>query len=89
MPSMDTTITMDSAGRIVLPKALRDQFGLHPGSEFELRHDGTEIRLRPLSEDRPLEEVNGFLVYTGRSARTSEDSIEHERSARLKRVYAR
>ncbi|MGH8227900.1 MAG: AbrB/MazE/SpoVT family DNA-binding domain-containing protein [Steroidobacteraceae bacterium] len=76
MPFIDTMVTMDSAGRIALPKSVRDELGLRPGSELELRRDGTGIHLRLLSQDCPLREVNGFLVYAGRSAEGSEDPVE-------------
>lgn len=85
----DTTITIDSAGRVVLPKPLRDHYGLHPGSELELRHDGTEIHLRPVQDDRPLKEVNGFLVYAGRSSDSDSDAVRRQREVRLRRVYGR
>jgi len=85
---MSTIVTLDSAGRLVLPKSLRDQYGLQAGSELELSDDGTEIRLRPVHEDRPLKEVNGFLVYTGRST-DAHDGLRRDRDARLRRVSGR
>ena len=44
---MQTTI--DAAGRIVVPKALRDAMGLGPGQELELElHDGRlEVAVAP------------------------------------------
>lgn len=30
------SITIDRAGRIVVAKALRERFGLHPGTELEI-----------------------------------------------------
>ena len=86
---MDTIITIDAAGRVIIPKPLRDQFGLHAGSELELRHDGAEIHLRPKTEDRPLKEVNGFLVYTGQSLVEAGDEVRRQREARSRRIYAR
>lgn len=85
---MNTIITIDSAGRLVLPKSLRDQYGLQAGSELELHDDGTEIRLRPVLEERPLKEVHGFLVYTGRSVDEG-DRVRRDREARMRRVYGR
>ena len=38
-------ISIDSAGRVVIPKGVREQLGLRPGQELELdAHDGS-IRL--------------------------------------------
>src|SRR5690554_4831406 len=37
-------VTMDRAGRIVIPKKLRDSLGLQPDAELELHLDGTGFR---------------------------------------------
>ncbi len=89
LPLMDIIITIDSAGRLVLPKPLRERHGLHAGSEVRLRDDGSEIHLRPVTEDQPLREVHGFLVYTGRSGESSTDSVQRVREERLRRVAGR
>jgi AbrB family looped-hinge helix DNA binding protein len=39
--------TIDRAGRIVIPKTLRDALGLHAG-EVELTRDGAGIRIEPV-----------------------------------------
>lgn len=38
---------MDSAGRVVIPKPLRDQAGLAPGAELELREREGRIEIEP------------------------------------------
>jgi AbrB family looped-hinge helix DNA binding protein len=52
--------TIDKAGRLVLPKALRDQVGLRPG-EVNVFVDGTGLRVEPIAADA-LEERDGRLV---------------------------
>lgn len=54
--------TIDSAGRVVIPKKLRDEAGLKPGVELEVRYcDGRlEIEVAPI--EIVLEERGGFLV---------------------------
>jgi AbrB family looped-hinge helix DNA binding protein len=42
---MNTTI--DSTGRIVIPKALREQAGLLPGVELRIELDGSGIHIEP------------------------------------------
>jgi AbrB family looped-hinge helix DNA binding protein len=39
--------TMDSAGRLVIPKALRDRVGLVAGEELELRERDGRIEIEP------------------------------------------
>jgi AbrB family looped-hinge helix DNA binding protein len=51
---------IDKAGRLVIPKALRDSLGLVPG-EVEVTPDGAGLRVEPLANDE-LAEEDGFLV---------------------------
>lgn len=39
--------TMDSGGRVVIPKAIRDRIGLAPGEELELRERDGRIEIEP------------------------------------------
>lgn len=52
--------TIDGAGRIVIPKALRECIGLAPG-EVELTSDGTAVRVAPILKETVIE-VDGLLV---------------------------
>ena len=53
--------TIDKAGRLVIPKQLRDQVGLRPG-EVDVSVHGTGLRVEPLAGEESLEERNGRLV---------------------------
>ena len=58
------SITIDRAGRLVIPKTIRDEMNLVPGSEFEIDLEGGEIRLRlPVPKPRLVEE-DGFLIFS-------------------------
>ena len=52
--------TIDKAGRLVIPKALREDLGLRPGV-VEVVADGNALRVEPLAEES-LEERDGLLV---------------------------
>ena len=52
--------TIDKAGRLVIPKALRDSQGLVPG-EVEVTPDGAGLHIEPIADDR-LEDEDGLLV---------------------------
>jgi AbrB family looped-hinge helix DNA binding protein len=58
--TMKTTI--DRAGRIVVPKALRQALGLQPGSEIELRAADGRIEMEPAPLEVRLERKGGLLV---------------------------
>ena len=52
--------TIDSAGRLVIPKALRDQLGLVAGA-VEVVADGAALRVEAIAEGG-LEDRDGRLV---------------------------
>lgn len=52
--------TIDKAGRVVIPKPLRDRLGLRPG-EVEFIPDGSGVRIEPLAQDEVVE-LHGRLV---------------------------
>lgn len=54
-------VTMDQAGRVVLPKSIRQQLGLGREAEFDLLIEGTAIRLQPRQTHiRQIREVDGW-----------------------------
>lgn len=68
-------VTMDRAGRIVLPKAIRDQLGLSANDEFEVAIDGRGIRLQPRStRTREIVMVDGWPVIESSDKATLTDS---------------
>jgi AbrB family looped-hinge helix DNA binding protein len=56
--------TIDSGGRVVVPKRMRDLLGLVAGSvvEIELDGSGTGLKLEPAQPQTELVEVDGVLV---------------------------
>mgnify|MGYP000867565193 CR=1 FL=1 len=40
-------VTIDRAGRVVIPKELRDRFSIGPETELDVTADGDGIRLTP------------------------------------------
>jgi AbrB family looped-hinge helix DNA binding protein len=58
-------LSLDQAGRVVIPKPIRDRYGLRAGQELELVDTGEELRLRPRREYATTEErPNGWIVFT-------------------------
>ena len=85
---MTTRLTLDKAGRVVLPKPLRDELLLGPGDTLELESQGERITLRPVRGAMPLRKERGIWVYrTGRalSAATTEQTLRQVREQRDQR----
>jgi AbrB family looped-hinge helix DNA binding protein len=51
---MKTRVTIDKAGRVVIPKPLREELQLEPGDSLEMESAGEQITLRPVRGTRPL-----------------------------------
>lgn len=68
---METTI--DAAGRIVVPKALRDSLGLVPGTVLDVSSYGTGLTLVPRGRTARLVREDGFLVADSDRAVSDDD----------------
>lgn len=53
--------TIDAAGRVVIPKALRDELGFRPG-EVDLVRDGAGVRIEPVTADALVEEGERTVI---------------------------
>jgi AbrB family looped-hinge helix DNA binding protein len=70
---MTAKLTIDKAGRVVLPKPLRDELQLSPGDALELESSGEEITLRPSRGGAPLRKKRGVWVLSAGERVTTED----------------
>lgn len=71
--------TIDKAGRVVIPKPLRDRLGLRPG-EVELIADGSGLRIEPLANEEVVEE-RGRLVIPAVGTLIDDDLVRALRDA--------
>ena len=82
------TITIDRAGRIVVPKSLRERFNLVAGTELEIEASGECLQLRKVGAEPALVRKKGILVHRG-GARVDLDVaafIRAERESRSRRI---
>jgi AbrB family looped-hinge helix DNA binding protein len=54
--------TIDSAGRIVIPKKLRDEAGFQPGMELEVRYCHGHVEVEAAEVPYHIEDRDGWLV---------------------------
>jgi AbrB family looped-hinge helix DNA binding protein len=73
------SVTIDGAGRIVIPKALRERAGLVPGVELLIELDGTGIHIEPAA-GVGLEQRGRFLTIP-----SSGDVVDGDLVDRLRR----
>jgi AbrB family looped-hinge helix DNA binding protein len=71
--------TIDQAGRLVIPKQLRDRVGLRPGV-VEVTAEGTGLRVEPLASES-LVEQGGMLVIPATGAEITDELIAQLRDA--------
>ena len=82
------TIQIDKAGRVVIPKPLREQFNLLPGDKLHLSVEGNGFRLEPVDGGGELVRKGSVLVFTGgfaepiTTAKVNE-LIEQDREGRI------
>ena len=79
---MKTSISIDKAGRVVLPQHVRRQFHLLAGDRLalEIRPDGVFLRSR--SRRASLVEENGLLVHEGEATDDLARAVELARAGR-------
>lgn len=86
---MNTTLTVDKAGRVVLPKPVRDELQLAAGDSLELESSEDRIVLRPVRGTAGLRKKQGIWVFrTGDpiSAESVNKTIRQIREKRIQQV---
>jgi AbrB family looped-hinge helix DNA binding protein len=87
---VNVTVTIDKAGRLVLPKSIRESLRIGPGDELEIESAQDRIVLSPVRIHAGLEKEHGVWVYRlGKTANVSiPDLIDQERSRRTRGLLA-
>ena len=83
------TLQIDKAGRIILPKPVRDRLGLQPGSALEMEETQGGVLLKPCEQTPALVQKEGFWVYTGELPPGFDvrRAIEEDREERMRKVW--
>lgn len=84
-------VKIDGAGRIVVPKRVRERFGFKPGMDVEMV-EGPEGLLLRAAERRPALVREGvLLVHTGPAPPEYDlrNVVEDERDERMREIWGR
>lgn len=60
----DVLVPIDKAGRIVLPKTVRDELAISPGDHLKISVHGNEVTLRPTREKSGFTRRGRALVFS-------------------------
>ena len=83
---MNSTVTLDQAGRVVLPKKLRDELHLSAGDTLDLSVQGDAVTLRPRRSSSPLQKKQGIWVFSTGKPMASDETAEVLRDIREQRA---
>ncbi len=72
-------VAIDKAGRLVIPRVLRESVGLVPG-HVEITVDGAGLHIEPLADDSLVDE-EGMLVIPAAGASLDDDLVRMLRDA--------
>jgi AbrB family looped-hinge helix DNA binding protein len=77
-----TEITMDEAGRLVIPKPIRERAGLRPGVPLAITYREGRIEIEPAPRAVKLVRKGSFhvAVPVEPSAPLTEETVEHVRN---------
>jgi AbrB family looped-hinge helix DNA binding protein len=81
-------LRIDSAGRLILPKRVRDRLRLTEGSLLELEERAGELVLRPKEQAPAVIQRNGRWVYVGEvpSGFDWDGMVEKDREERAREI---
>jgi AbrB family looped-hinge helix DNA binding protein len=81
-------LRIDKAGRIVVPKPLRDRLGFTPDTELVAIEQPEGVLLRRVEQRPSMVKVDGLWVHQGRAETDAswERVLEHVREERIESV---
>lgn len=74
-------VAIDAAGRLVIPKPLRDELGVRAAAELDIRAVDGHLELSIPTPATDVEVRDGFPVFTTRSGREQPLSVAETRAA--------
>ena len=81
-------LKIDRAGRIVVPKPVRDRLGLRAGMDLEVAESAEGLTLRPIQHRPSLIREGRFLVHTGKVPPEYDiiNAVREDREERMRKL---
>ena len=85
------TVTIDDAGRIVVPEPVRQRLGLRPGTCLELLESPEGLTLTPTTDQPRLVRQGALLVYAGPldAGQDLLNTVQDDRESRIRDIWSR
>ena len=80
--------TLDKFGRVVIPKSVRDELHLTPGTALNIEERNGKVVLRPTWETPPVIRKGGLLLFSGEAVGDLLEVQTEQRRARRKKAAA-
>jgi AbrB family looped-hinge helix DNA binding protein len=83
------TLKMDKAGRVILPKPVRDRMGLRAGSALEAVETAEGVVLKPVDRRPSLIKKGSFWIYAGEIPAGYDilKAIDDDREERMRKAW--
>ena len=79
---MNIRLSIDKAGRVVIPKPMREALQLEAGDTVEMESSGEQNTLRPIRGSGPLTKEHGVWVF--HAGQTMAASLTDERFQQIR-----
>ncbi len=85
---MSTTVSIDKAGRLVLPKSIREALRIGPGDVLQIESEDDRIILSPVRIHPGLQKEQGVWVYCSGTPVSASipDLIDQQRDQRIREL---
>ncbi len=83
---MATILSLDKAGRIIIPKAIREKLHLRPGTSLQAEVIGDRIELTQLPPEIRLEKKGKRRVVVGTGSFNAVEAVTEAREDYLSRL---
>lgn len=85
---MPATATLDKAGRVVIPRAIREKLHLKPGARLTIETVGDQLHLSEAPQKASIGRRRGRRVITGWEGFDAAETVDEMRRQRMAKFEA-